>query len=68
MPLVFDHFGGALASAGVNQPGFGALVNLAKTGKAYVKISAAADSVSTQAPAYADVIPLARALVAANPR
>jgi predicted TIM-barrel fold metal-dependent hydrolase len=68
VPLVFDHFGGALASAGVNQPGFGALVNLAKSGKAYVKISAAADSVSTKAPAYADVLPLTRALVAANPQ
>jgi predicted TIM-barrel fold metal-dependent hydrolase len=68
VPLVFDHFGGAVASAGVNQPGFGALVNLAKAGKAYVKISGAADSVSTQAPAYADVLPLARALVGANPQ
>ena len=68
VPLVIDHFGGALGSAGVSQPGFAALVNLAKAGKAYVKISGAADSVSTQAPAYADVLPLARALVAANPQ
>jgi predicted TIM-barrel fold metal-dependent hydrolase len=64
--LVFDHFGGAVASAGVEQPGFAALVNLVKAGKAYVKISAAADSVSTQAPGYADVLPLAKALVGAN--
>ena len=68
VPLVFDHFGGALASAGVNQPGFGALVNLAKTGKAYVKISGTADSISTLAPNYPDVLPLARALVSANPQ
>jgi len=66
--LVIDHFGGALASAGVNQPGFGVLVNLAKSGKAYVKISGAADLVSTMAPTYADVLPLAQALVAANPQ
>jgi predicted TIM-barrel fold metal-dependent hydrolase len=66
--LVIDHFGGALGSAGVNQPGFAALVNLAKAGKAYVKISGAADSVSTQSPGYADVLPLARALVSANPQ
>jgi predicted TIM-barrel fold metal-dependent hydrolase len=66
--LVFDHFGGASAAAGVNQPGFGALVNLVKAGKAYIKISAAADSVSTMAPDYADVTPLARALVSANPQ
>jgi len=66
--LVFDHFGGASAAAGVNQPGFGALVGLVKSGKAYIKISAVADQVSTQAPAYADAIPLAKALVAANPQ
>jgi predicted TIM-barrel fold metal-dependent hydrolase len=68
VPLVFDHFGGAVGSAGVSQPGFGALVNLVKAGKAYVKISAAADQVSTLAPAYPDVVPLARALVTANPQ
>ena len=68
VPIVIDHFGGAQAAAGVQQPGFDALVNLVKSGKAYVKISAAADLVSTQAPDYADVIPLARALVAANPQ
>jgi predicted TIM-barrel fold metal-dependent hydrolase len=66
VPLVFDHFGGAVAAAGVQQPGFGALVNLVKTGTAYVKISAAGDQMSTQAPGYADVTPFARALVAAN--
>jgi predicted TIM-barrel fold metal-dependent hydrolase len=68
VPLVIDHFGGALAAAGVQQPGFAALVNLVRTGKAYVKISAAADLVSTQAPDYPDVVPLAKALVAANPQ
>jgi predicted TIM-barrel fold metal-dependent hydrolase len=66
--LVFDHFGGALGSAGVNQPGFAALVDLVKAGKAYVKISGAVDLVSTRAPDYPDVLPLARALVAANPQ
>lgn len=68
VPLVIDHFGGARAALGVQQPGFDALVALVKSGKAYVKISAAADLVSTQAPGYADVIPLAQALVAANPQ
>jgi predicted TIM-barrel fold metal-dependent hydrolase len=66
VPLVIDHFGGAIASAGVQQAGFDALVTLVKSGKAYVKISGAADLVSTRAPDYADVLPLARALVAAN--
>jgi predicted TIM-barrel fold metal-dependent hydrolase len=66
--LVIDHFGGAAASGGVQQPGFAALVNLVKSGKAYVKISAAADLISTAAPDYPDVLPLAWALVAANPQ
>ena len=65
--LVIDHFGGATAARGVEQPGFSALVNLVKSGKAYVKISGAGDSVSKQ-PDYADVTPLARALVKANPQ
>jgi predicted TIM-barrel fold metal-dependent hydrolase len=68
VPVVFDHFGGAAASAGVQQPGFEALVALVKSGIAYVKISGAADSVSTRAPDYPDVPPLARALVGANPQ
>jgi predicted TIM-barrel fold metal-dependent hydrolase len=68
VPIVFDHFGGAKSADGVKQPGFDALVSLVKTGKAYVKISAAADLVSTKAPDYADVVPLAKALVAANPQ
>jgi predicted TIM-barrel fold metal-dependent hydrolase len=67
VPLVIDHFGGAAAARGLEQPGFGALVNLVKSGKAYVKISGSADSVSTQ-PDLADVAPFARALVAANPQ
>jgi predicted TIM-barrel fold metal-dependent hydrolase len=65
--LVIDHFGGATAARGLDQPGFGALVTLVKSGKAYVKISGSADSVSTQ-PDLDDVAPLARALVAANPQ
>ena len=67
VPLVIDHFGGATAARGVGQPGFAALVNLVKSGKAYVKVSGSADSVSTQTD-LADVAPLARALVAANPQ
>ena len=68
VPVVFDHFGGVIAARGLQQPGFGALVNLVRAGKAYVKISAAADLVSIQAPDYPDVAPFAKALVAANPQ
>jgi predicted TIM-barrel fold metal-dependent hydrolase len=68
VPIVIDHFGGAQAALGVTQPGFSTLVNLVKTGAAYIKLSAAADQVSSKAPDYADVVPLAKALVAANPQ
>ena len=66
VPIVFDHFGGAEAPRGVEQPGFADLVALVRSGRAYVKISGAYRS-STHAPDYADVVPLARALIAANP-
>jgi predicted TIM-barrel fold metal-dependent hydrolase len=65
--VVFDHFGGAQAAGGVTQPGFDALVALVQSGKAYVKVSAPYRA-STQAPDYADVAPLAKALIAANPQ
>jgi predicted TIM-barrel fold metal-dependent hydrolase len=66
--IVIDHFGGANAAAGLGQPGYGALLNLVKNGKAYVKISGAFDLMSKQAPDYPDVMPFARALIAANPQ
>jgi predicted TIM-barrel fold metal-dependent hydrolase len=65
VPVVFDHFGGARAELGVEQPGFSDLLELVKSGKAYVKISAGYRA-SKLAPDYADVVPLARALIAAN--
>jgi predicted TIM-barrel fold metal-dependent hydrolase len=65
VPVVFDHFGGAQAALGVDQPGFADLVELVKSGKAYVKISGAYRA-SKQAPDYPDAAPLARALIAAN--
>jgi len=65
LPLVFDHFGGAQAALGVEQPGFADLVELVKTGKAYVKISGAYRA-STLGPDYPDAAPLAKALIAAN--
>lgn len=66
VPVVFDHFGGARAELGPQQPGFLELVDLVQSGKAYVKISGAY-RVSKLAPDYADVVPLAKALIAANP-
>jgi predicted TIM-barrel fold metal-dependent hydrolase len=64
-PVVFDHFGGARADGGTSQPGFAALVDLVGSGKAYVKVSAAYRS-STAVPDYGDIVPIAKALIAAN--
>lgn len=66
VPLVFDHFGGAQAALGPQQPGFDTLLALVKSGKAYVKISGAYRA-SEKAPDYLDAAPLAKALIAANP-
>jgi predicted TIM-barrel fold metal-dependent hydrolase len=65
VPVVFDHFGGAQAALGVGQPGFADLLELVKSGKAYVKISGAYRA-SKLGPDYADATPLAQALIAAN--
>lgn len=62
--LVFDHFGRAIAAKGQNQAGFDTLLALVSDGKAYVKISAPHRLSSL--PDFADVAPLARALIAAN--
>ncbi|HTV89037.1 MAG TPA: ROK family protein [Stellaceae bacterium] len=66
VPIVFDHFGGAPAKDGVDQPGFAELLALVAAGHAYVKLSAAYRC-SDKGPTYDDVAPLARALIAANP-
>lgn len=65
LPIVFDHFGGARGALGVAQPGFGVLVELVRSGRAYVKISAPYRG-SKEAPDYPDMAPLAKALLAAN--
>jgi predicted TIM-barrel fold metal-dependent hydrolase len=64
VPVVFDHFGGAVASRGPEQPGFRDLLDLLRSGRAYVKISGAYRS--STLPDYSDVAPLARAVIAAN--
>ena len=66
MPVVFDHFAGIQSALGTNQPGFDTLVNLLKSGKVYVKISAPYRS--SKLADYSDVAPVAQALIAANHR
>ena len=67
VPVVFDHFGGAQAALGPGQRGFDVLLDLVRTGRAYVKLSAPYRS-SNAAPDYADMAPLAQALIRANMR
>ena len=63
--VVLDHFGGARASLGTSQMGFDTMLDLVRSGKAYVKISGAYRS-SDKPPDYPDIAPLAKALIAAN--
>lgn len=66
VPIVFDHFVGARAQLGVTQPGFQTLLKLLKEGNVYVKLSRI-NGVSRRGPDYADAVPLAQALITANP-
>ena len=66
VPVVFDHFGGAKAALGLQQPGFDKVLEFVRSGKGYVKISGAYRA-SDKPPDYPDVVPLARALIEANP-
>jgi len=66
VPVVLDHFGGAKAALGVQQPGFDKLLELVRSEQGYVKISGAYRA-SDQPPDYPDLVPLARALIEANP-
>lgn len=66
VPIVIDHFARAKAALGAGQPGFDALLRLVKSGKAYVKISAAY-RISEKSPDFPDATPIAQAIVAANP-
>ncbi len=66
VPVVFDHFGGANAAHSVREAGFDALLELVKSGKAYVKISAT-NLFFTDPPHFAGYAEMAKALIAANP-
>jgi predicted TIM-barrel fold metal-dependent hydrolase len=65
VPVVVDHFGAPVAAKGVKQPGFGALLDLVRNRKVFVKLSGCYRI--SQAPDYADVAPFARALIEAGP-
>lgn len=62
--LLFDHLGRPAPAAGVGQAGFAALLSLADTGRACVKLSGCV-KVSQQAYPHADLSPYVQALVEA---
>ncbi|HEY5364932.1 MAG TPA: amidohydrolase family protein [Casimicrobiaceae bacterium] len=62
--ILVDHCGRPTAAAGLGQPGFAALLALARTGRAFVKLSGIA-KVTREAWPYADAAPYVEALVEA---
>lgn len=62
-PVVFDHMGHIPQPAGTSHPGFGVILTMLDKGRAWVKLSGAYIDSRTGPPGYADVGPLARALV-----
>jgi predicted TIM-barrel fold metal-dependent hydrolase len=67
-PMSIAHFAYQPATAGVNAPGRRALVELAKRGNTWVKISGANRVSATDLPPYDDVKPMAEALIEAAPQ
>jgi predicted TIM-barrel fold metal-dependent hydrolase len=65
LPIVIDHLGRIRAAAGLDQPGFRALLDLQKSCGVWVRISGA-DRVSENGPPYDDVLPFVEAVLAAD--
>jgi 2-pyrone-4,6-dicarboxylate lactonase len=68
VPMSIAHFAYQPATAGVNAPGFQALLELARRGNTWIKISGANRVSATDLPPYDDVKPLAEALIKAAPQ
>ena len=64
-PFIIDHMARVPAADGLGQPPFGALLDLMDDERAWVKISGAERITAGGRPPYDDVVPLARALIAA---
>jgi predicted TIM-barrel fold metal-dependent hydrolase len=67
VPMSIAHFAYQPATAGVQAPGFQALLELVRGGNCWVKISGANRVSRGDLPPYDDVAPMAHALVAAGP-
>jgi len=66
-PMSIGHFAYQPATAGVQAPGFQALLELVRRGNTWTKISGANRVSATDLPPYDDVRPLAQALIQAAP-
>src|SRR4029077_8700108 len=66
VPVSLDHFAGTPAAGGMSEAGFDLVLDLLRSGNVYVKLSAH-KLVSARRPDYPAVLPLARALIEANP-
>lgn len=67
LPMSIAHFAYQPAAAGIEAPGFQALLELARRGNTWIKISGANRVSKGDLPPYDDVKPMARALIAAAP-
>ncbi len=67
VPMSIGHFAYQPATAGVDAPGFKALIELMRRGNTWMKISGANRVSATDLPPYDDVAPMAHALIAAAP-
>ena len=67
VPFVIDAIGGFRPQDGVNHPGFKVLLKLLESGRGWVKLIGAERRTRTGAPAFADVSPLARAVIETRP-
>jgi len=67
VPMSIAHFAYQPASAGVKAAGFRALLELARRGNTWIKISGANRVAATDLPPYDDVKPLAQALIGVAP-
>jgi 2-pyrone-4,6-dicarboxylate lactonase len=67
VPYVIDHMARVDATKGVDQPPFEALLSLMNDERCWVKISGAERLTAGGAPPYDDVVPYARAIIAAAP-
>lgn len=67
VPISIGHFAYQPAAAGIAAPGFRALLELARQGNTWIKISGANRVSATDLPPYDDVEPMALALIEAAP-